>query len=114
MLRHNFRRLDKDAFLLLYKTYVHPHLENCVEVLNREQTNLVPHLRKYSYEDRLKRLGIPSLDQRKSRGDIIDTYKILTGKENIESEQFFTISLNLYSLRGHNLNIQKHQSRLDM
>jgi len=60
-----------------------------VEVLERVQkaaTNLVPHLKKYSYEERLKILGTQSLEQRRSRGDMIETYKIFTGKENTESE----------------------------
>jgi len=45
---------------------------------------------------------------------MIETYKILSGKENIESEQFFKISQCLYSLRGHNMKIQKQQSRQDL
>jgi len=60
--------------------------------VQKAATNLVPPLMKYSYEKRLKRLGIPSLDRKKSRGDMIETYKILTGKENIESEHFLKIS----------------------
>jgi len=49
-----------------------------VEVLVRVQkaaTNLVPHLTKYSYVERLKRLGIPLLERRRSRGDMIETVR---------------------------------------
>jgi hypothetical protein len=128
MIRRNFRRLDKEDFLLLYKTYVRPHLEYCVqswsphmvkdtEVLERVQkaaTNLIPQLRKYSYEERLKRIGIPSLKLRRARGDMIETYKILSGKENVNSDQFFKKLENQHGLRGHTMKIQKQQTRLDI
>jgi len=37
-----------------------------------------------SYEHRLEALGLYSL-QRRLRGDLIETYRILSGKENIEN-----------------------------
>jgi len=30
MLRHNFKRLDKNYFLVVYKTYIRLHLEYCI------------------------------------------------------------------------------------
>jgi len=30
MVHRNFRRLDQDDFLLLYKTYIRPHMEYCI------------------------------------------------------------------------------------
>jgi len=32
MVRRNFRRLDKEDFLLIYKTYIRPRMEYCVQV----------------------------------------------------------------------------------
>jgi hypothetical protein len=115
MIRQNFRRLDNGDFLLLYKTYVRPHLEYCVqswsphthghvEVLERVQraaTNLIPQLKNYSYEEQLKRTGIPTMKLGRARGDMIEMYKILSGKENMNSDQFFKKSENLHGLRGH-------------
>jgi len=31
IVRRNFRRLDKEDFLLIYKTYIRPHIEYCVQ-----------------------------------------------------------------------------------
>jgi len=67
MVRRNFRRLDKEDFLLLYKTYIRPHIEYSVQAwspylvkdidtLERVQKaamNLVPSLKKFNYQKRL-------------------------------------------------------------
>jgi len=44
-------------------------------------------------------LWIPSLERRRSRSDMIETYRILSGKENINSEQFIKMSQHLHSLQ---------------
>ena len=81
MVRRNFRHLDIDDFRLIYKTYIRPLLEFCIqawfpyfvkdiEILERVQegaTNLVPQLRECSYPARLKKIGITSLKDRRLR-----------------------------------------------
>ena len=99
--------MDKHDFLLIYKTYIRPHLEYCVQAwsphlvkdvqcLERVQRSatkktkkLVPALRKCNYEERLKRLGLTSMQKRRERGDMIEVFKIMTGREKIEIKQFF-------------------------
>jgi hypothetical protein len=128
MVKRNFKRLDKKDFILIYKTYIRPHLEYCVqawsphlikdiEVLERVQraaTNLVPELRRFEYKERLRRLGITSLEVRRERGDMIETFKILKGKEQINRDQFFQLDNNEHGLRGHDWKIVKSRSRLDL
>jgi len=94
MVRRNFRHLDIDDFRLIYKIYIRQHLEFCIqawfpyfvkdiEILERVQegaTNLVPQLRECSYPARLKKIGITSLKDRRLREDMIEVYKLLTGK----------------------------------
>jgi len=31
MVKRNFKRLDEEDFMLIYKTYIRPHMEYCVQ-----------------------------------------------------------------------------------
>ena len=42
---------------------------------------MAPELRHLSYSDILKRLKLTSLKDRRQRGDVIETYKIISGKK---------------------------------
>ena len=77
-------------------------------------TNLVQDLRGFSYEARLKKLGLTTLRVRRQRGDMIETYKIMTGKENVSRDNYFQLVASGYDLRGHGLKISKRRSRLDI
>ena len=128
IVRRNFKRLDKNYLLVTYKTYIRPHLEcciqawlphlmkdiQCLERVQKSATNLIPALKKYSYTDRLKRLGLTTLQTRRVRGDMIQAYKIMTGKNKIDREQFFQLADSNYGLRGHSLKIRKDRPNLDI
>jgi len=45
-----------------------------------------------SYKERLIRCGLTTLEKRRSRGDLIETYKIITGKGSIQWERFFELA----------------------
>ena len=62
-------------------------------------------LRKKTYEERLKVLGIYPVHQQRLRGDLIETYKILTGKERVDSQLFFQMAAEVYNLRGHSMKL---------
>ena len=47
------------------------------------------------------------LEERVLRGDLIETYKLLTGMENVNPDTFF--SINLYNLRGHGKTLNKQR-----
>jgi len=59
-----------------------------------------------TYEQRLEALGLYSLQQRRLRGDLIETYKILTGNEKINSDQLFQKATTT-ELRGQFITVQK-------
>jgi hypothetical protein len=45
---------------------------------------------------------------------LIEAYKIITGKERIERNQFFQMATNEHGLRGHSKKVKKERSRLDI
>ena len=94
----SFHYLDTESLNILYKTYVWPHLEHCIQVWSpylvkdiqqlekvqsqRQATKLVPSVKHLPYEEWLQRLNLHSLKQRHLRRDLIECYKLLTGKEH--------------------------------
>ena len=59
-----------------------PHLVKHIVMLENVQkraTKLIPGMKDLSYEERLK-MDLPTLSYRRIRGDLIETYQILTGK----------------------------------
>ena len=82
--------MSPDNFVMLYKTLVRSHLEyaNClwypyrqmdiekIEKVQMRATKMVQHLKKYSYETRLRWLNLPTLTYRRARWDMILVYHI--------------------------------------
>jgi len=51
------------------------YLSTEIEAVQRRATKLISELRNNSYPERLRKLSLPSLEFRRVRGDMIDTYK---------------------------------------
>ena len=59
---------------------------------NQEMTDtakMVAGLKNLTYVQRLERLNLTTLEERRNRGDLIEMYKLLTEKENVDYRQFF-------------------------
>jgi len=66
------------------------------------------------YEDRTKRLGLTSLEERRIRGDLIEAYKIMIGREAVDRGQFFQLSACEYNLRGQSMKLSKQRASRDI
>ena len=119
LIKHSFSFMDCTTFNCLYKALVRPHIEygnavwaphlkrdiNALEKLQRQATKIVPALKKLTYEERLKALKLPTLEYRRQRGDLIQTYKIFHNIEDTSHNKFFILDTNI--TRGHSLKIKK-------
>lgn len=99
----SFTYLDKEMFLCLYKSLVRPHLEYAttiwspmfkkdsivLENVQRRATRMVNSLSGYTYEERLKTLGIPSLEYQRLRADVIEVYKIINKIDRVDQNKLF-------------------------
>ena len=65
-----------------------------LEGVQRRATKMIPSLRKISYEERLKRLGMFSLRRRRLRGDIIEVFKMIQGNDKVNLGKLFCIDEN--------------------
>ena len=102
LLKHIFKYWTEESLVTLFKVFVRPHLEYCIqactptlrrdietlEKVQRRATKLVPSLRNLPYEDRLRRLNLPTLEERRKRGDLIETFKILKQHDQVDPHNF--------------------------
>ena len=86
----------------------------CLEKVQRSATKMVHGLRNLSYEQRLRHLELTTLKERRIRGDLIETFKIMRGKERVDQSQFFQLSTSEYQLRGHTMKLSKKLTNLDV
>ena len=77
-----------------------------LEKVQKRATKILPQLKHMNYSDRLKACKLPTLHYRRIRGDMIETYKILTGKYHIETAPFL-VGVCSSVTRGHSLRLQK-------
>ncbi len=87
------------------------HIEK-LEKVQRAATRWVPSLRDLSYEERFKKLQLPTLTERRERGDVIMLYKCVEGMEKIDVKEYVIPSQS--SLRGHSKKIFKKRLKKDV
>ena len=60
--------------------------------------------------ERLKALGLPTLEYRQERADMVEVFKILHNIDKVDKLKLFTLS-SYASTRDHSLKLFKHWSR---
>ena len=75
-------------------------------------SKLIDDVRNLHYEERIKRLNLMTLEKRRLRSDLIETFKIINDCYNLKSGLFFTYDEGLR--RDHSKKLYKKRSRLDL
>ena len=127
VIRRTYEHLDEENFCLLFKAFVRPHIEyansvwapykikhiETIENVQRRATKQIPSLRHLSYEERLRKLNLPSLVYRRLRGDMIELYKIMSGVYDTSVSTFLTEQVNSIT-RGHSKKLFLQFARLNV
>ena len=80
-----------------------------IENVQRRATKQIPGLKDLSYEERLKKLKLPSLTYRRLRGDMIETLKIITEIYDQEIVPKLEKRLDNITTRGHHYKLKKNR-----
>ena len=97
---------DKFTFTRLYKVYVRPHLQYCssawspytvadkdlLESVQRRAVRMISNL-SGTYEQKLKMLGMATLEENRVRGDMIEMYKMMTNKNKLHYREWFKLDV---------------------
>jgi len=127
IIKRNFKYLNIQCFTLLYKSMVRSHLDYCSSVWNpyhkgdiealekvqKRATKILPEMKHLSYCDRLRACNLTTLHYRRIRGDMIETYKIVTGKYDTAVSPKLE-KVDSYITRGNDLRLHKRRTRYDL
>ena len=128
MIKRNFAFRSREVIIKLYKSLVRPHLDyamqawspymekdkKIIEKVQARATKLIPNIKDLPYEDRLNRLNLTTLERRRQRGDLIQTYRIMNQIDKINPDSMFQKAFLYTRTRGHQQKFAKARPRLDV
>ena len=83
-----------------------------LEKVQRRATRMIEECAGKTYKERLKIVGLTTLECRRMRADLIEVYKILKGFEGIEEKLLFTRHIS--NTRGHTMKLYKNRVNSDV
>lgn len=102
----SFHYRTKQTLIPLYKSLVRPKLEfgvaawnpwferdiECLEKVQKRLIRSLSNVRGSTYEEKLVDVGLTTLKERRTRGDLIEAFKTLNGINNVVKEDWFKIA----------------------
>ena len=127
----SFHYRDRHVFVRLYKQYVRCLLEyaapvwnpwlisdiDCLEKVQKTMVNLIPGLVGSTYQEKLSELGLDTLEDRRVRQDMVQVYRIITGKDKVDPHSMFVFygeQLRPTRMGSYPWNIVEPRCRTDM
>ena len=83
------------------------------EKVQKRATKILPGLKNLTYSERLKICKIPTLHYRRIRGDMIETYKIVSGKYQPDVAPTLCKS-SVHVTRGNDMRLEKSSVKYDL
>jgi ribonuclease P/MRP protein subunit RPP40 len=132
LIYRTFSNKNKNIVIKLNKSLVRPHLDYCfqvwrphlqrdVDLLERVQkraTRMISECKELSYKERLRKVGLTTLETRRIRADLLEVYKIVNRLEGIDEKDFFlrknVATRRTYSSRINSCAFLKKRFKLDM
>ena len=121
-----FAYMDEEMVKKILVTMIRPKLEYAatlwapstkknikkLERIQRAATKLAPTLLDLTYEERLRRLELPTLEQRRERGDLVTIYRIMKDMEVLDREDL--LRWETRNTRGHRRKLKKDNYRRNL